>query len=87
MDPVVVELLERIIARNAYVPLPGLIVHLIERSDTIGRGRDLAGCILVETADGIYRRISAAELVALVELDPWVKRWRLDDGVIAASPF
>ena len=53
-------------------------MHLIDKATTVGPGRELAGCILVETADGAFHKMTGAELVAFATSNPWVKRWRLD---------
>ena len=54
----------------------GLTVHLIEGSEAVGPGRELAGSLLVEKPDGTFRRMTGRELVDFVERNPWVRDWR-----------
>jgi hypothetical protein len=64
----------------APVPLGnGLTVHVIASAEAVGPGRSIAGNLVVEKPDGSMRRITGAELVAFVERNPWVKRWRIED--------
>ncbi|THD43750.1 MAG: hypothetical protein E7774_12210 [Bradyrhizobium sp.] len=69
------------------VPLAGgLTVHLIDHAEAVGPRRSLDGALVVETADGTLRRMTGAELAEFAELNPWVKRWRIEDEEVP-SPF
>ena len=56
----------------------GRTFHTIERADSLGVGKSIEGCILVEVAYGSFHRITGKELSELNETSPdFLKHWKL----------